>query len=333
MKNFLFIILVVVAAVLLWAIRAEAYSSGMVFLLSLVATALSAYLIADYFLKIEKQSLKDNLHISQKENQALKERIDLLQTQLNTTTPYAEIEQFEQRVALLADEKNKLDGLSRAQTAEIANLKEKLESLQQSHAKLQEDATIWTETAHAQTVVLQEKIASKKLKNQALIDENTALNNQNAALIAELDAKIGENIAIVSEGNENTVEVRNPDSFGEGGDLELSLDNSIATGRDLAITELEIDDEDDAAAEDYGTSDNLQAIDGIGEKVATVLSDVGISTWETLSMTSPERLRVVLDNAGLQNIYPESWPEQARLLVHREFSKLKKYKAHIAGQI
>lgn len=309
MKNFLFIILVVVAAVLLWAIRAEAYSSGLVFSLGLVTTALSGYLIADYFLKVEKKSLQNNLHVSQKENQALKERVDLLQTQLNTAKPPVETEQFEQRIVLLEDQKNKLDGLSRAQTAEISSLIQKLETLQNSHAKLTEDSTVSTETANTQVVALKEEINSKMLKNQALVDENTALHTQNAALIEELNAKIAS----------------------EGGEISIAADDAVVTSRGLDITELENDDDDDAPT-DFGTSDNLQGIDGIGEKVSAILKDAGISTWETLSMTSPERLRVVLDDAGLNTIYPTSWPEQARLLVHREFSKLKKYKARIAGE-
>ena len=314
MKNLLFVILVVVAAVLLWAIRAEAYANGLVFLLGLVATALSSYLIADYFFKADKKSLQDNLHVSQKENQAIKERVELLQTQLNTMTPQLGIDEYEQRIVLLETEKNKIDGLSRVQTAEIASLVVKLDILQKKNDKLQEETMVTSETSKTQVMALQEELASIQLKNKALLDENTALHNQNGALIVELETKIGEK-------GLNT----------EGGNDGLVLDDTVVTGRGLEITELEIDDEDDAAAEDYGTSDNLQAIDGIGDKVSAALKDADMQTWETLSMTSVARLRVILDNAGLHNVYPISWPEQARLLVHREYSKLKKYKAYIAG--
>ena len=313
MKNFLFIILVAVAAVLLWAIRAEAYSNGLVFLLGIMATGLAGYLIADYFFRFEKKSLKNNLHVSQKENQALKERVDLLQTQLNTATPPVGIEQYEQRMTLLEEEKSKIDGLSRVQTAEIAGLKVKLDILQKKHDSLQENATVSTETSQTETMALQEELTSIKLKNQALIDENTALHNQNAALITELDDDTDKNA-----------------SDTEGGDMDLSLEGSALTSRGLEIPELEIDEEDDSPTEDYGTSENLQAVDGIGENIADVLRDAGVFTWETLSMTSTARLRVILDEAGLHNIYPTSWPEQARLLVHREYTKLKKYKAYIA---
>ena len=304
MKNFLFIILVAVAAVLLWAIRAEAYSNGLVFLLGIMATGLAGYLIADYFFRFEKKSLKNNLHVSQKENQALKERVDLLQTQLNTATPPVGIEQYEQRMTLLEEEKSKIDGLSRVQTAEIAGLKVKLDILQKKHDSLQENATVSTETSQTETMALQEELTSIKLKNQALIDENTALHNQNAALITQLDDDIDKNA-----------------SDTEGGDMDLSLEGSALTSRGLEIPELEIDEEDDSPTEDYGTSENLQAVDGIGENIADVLRDAGVFTWETLSMTSTARLRVILDDAGFHNVHPTSWPEQARLLVHQEYSK------------
>ncbi len=314
MKNFLFIILVIVAVVLLWAIRTEAYANGLVFLLGLMATGLAGYLIADYFFKFEKKSLKNNLHVSQKENQALKERVDLLQTQLNIATPPVSIEQYEQRMTLLEEEKSKIDGLSRVQTAEITGLKVKLDILQKKYDSLQENATGSTENSQTGTVALQEELTSIKLKNQALMDENTALHNQNAALIIELEDDTDKNA-----------------SDTEGGQRGLNFDDSALTSRGLEIPELEIDEQDDSSTEDYGTSENLQAVDGISEDISDVLRDAGIFTWETLSMTSTARLRVILDEAGLHDIYPTSWPEQARLLVHREYSKLKKYKAYIAG--
>ena len=322
MKRFLFIILVAVAAVLLWAIRAEAYSNGLVFLLSLVATALSGYLIADYFLKLEKSTLRNNLHMAQKENQALKERVDLLQTQLTTATPHAEVEQFEQRLALLEDEKNKLDGMSRAQTAEIANLREKLDALQKNHAKLLEDATVSAETAQTQKVALQNELNATKSEIGTLKAENAVLSKQNMALTAALAAKNAE----VVEGDTIT-------EGGGSGERSLSDETDlVVTGRDLVITEL-VETDTIELEQNFGTSDNLQAIEGIGPKIDALLKAEGIGTWETLSMTTPERLRVLLDNGGKQYLHidPTSWPEQARLLVHREFSKLQKYKESISG--
>ena len=156
---------------------------------------------------------------------------------------------------------------------------------------------------------------------QPINDENNALEQQNIALLAEQNAKGGNT-------NEDT----------EGGDEGDVSDDSapIATGRNLVITDLDEENEeieDVTTTEDFGTSDNLQAIEGIGPKIDALLKEAEISTWEKLSMTTPERLRVVLDNGGkqYQHIDPTSWIEQARLLVHGEFSKLKKYKEHVVG--
>ncbi len=359
MKKFLFVILVVVAAVLLWAIRENAYAeNGLVFSLGLVAAALSGYLIADYFSKLGKQSLENNAKVAQKENQALKERIDLLQTQMKTATPHAEVEQFEQRVALLEEEKSKLDGISRAQTAEIASLKQKHDYLQKNHSKLSEDATIGAETARTQLLVSQEALVTAKAKIeeltvesqknaetaaakiQALTEENTALREHNASLTEELDAKntptdpdtegvIGKIVSEKTGGDVATDEAQTEDIASQTTENE-----SLVATRGMLITELDApeeteDDEDDAT--DYGTSDNLQAIEGIGTKLDAALKEAGIGTWEKLSMTTPERLQAILDTHGKQfkAIDPTSWPEQARLLVHREFSKLKKYKEYI----
>ncbi len=329
MKKFLFIILVAVAAVLLWAIRTEAYSNGLVFSLGLVVTALSGYLIADYFFRLEKSSLKDNLHVSQKENQALKERNDLLQTQLTTATPHAEVEQFEQRLAILEDEKNKLDGMSRAQTAEIANLKEKLEAQQKNNSKLFEEATVSSGTAQTQLAALQSQINSAKTEISVLNDKNAALQKQNDSLAAEVSAKnielAQQKEALAVAATSQTVET----DFDTEGVAERSLTGEMETvvsGRDLVVTELE-ETETVEGVENFGTSDNLQAIEGIGPKIDAVLKAAGITNWEKLSMATPEHLRVVLDNAGkqYQTIDPTSWTEQARLLVHGEFAKLKKY--------
>lgn len=411
MKNFLFVILLVVAAVLLWAIRTNAYAeNGLVFSLGLVAAALSGYLISDYFSKLGNQSLTNNLQVAQKENQALRERVDLLQTQFNTATPHAEVEQFEQRTALLEEENAKLDGISRAQTAEIGSLKEKLETLQKNHSKLLEDSTISAETAKTQTVVIQDALASAKAKIQELTDENVALREHNTALTEELDAKMpatdpdteGVIDKIVSEKTDDATVVEEKtvddttavdttatqealasaeskikeltdentalreqnahltekldaqtastdtdtersigETVSETTDDEIALDaseapdnQSINIERGLLITELDTEEEDTTTENeeaDYGTSDNLQAIEGIGPKVDEALKAAGVGNWEKLSMTTPERLQTILDANGKQfrAIDPTSWPEQARLLVHREFSKLKKYKEYI----
>ena len=153
------------------------------------------------------------------------------------------------------------------------------------------------------------------------------LGKQNTALTEALAAKNAD--------TNGDVVVEDTNTEGGGGERSISDETDlVVTGRDLVITELVEENEPaDDSTDEYGTSDNLQAIEGIGPKIDGVLKAEGIGTWESLSMTTPERLRVVLDKAGKQyaHIDPTSWTEQARLLVHREFSKLKKYKESISG--
>ena len=325
MKNFLFIILVIVAIVLLWAMRTESYSNGLVFSLGLVATAMAGYLVADYFFSVEKKSLSNRLHVSQKENQALKERTDMLQTQFNTATPHAQVEQLEQRIADLSQENTKIDGIARAQTAEIASLKEKLDVLQKSHSRQLEEGTVSTETNNTQILVLQDTLASSKSKIEELTQENATLREHNSDLVNELDMKMAQESSDTEGGMEDIVSDENEHQTTS--ETLHSDDEIIAVGRGLGVNELHVAEEPADATENHGSSNNIQAIEGIEPKIADILTAAGMETWEKISTTTPERLRVILDNAGEQfdGVDATSWPEQARFLVHGEFSNLKKY--------
>ncbi len=68
--------------------------------------------------------------------------------------------------------------------------------------------------------------------------------------------------------------------------------------------------------------DDLKRIKGIGLKIEQLLRKAGISNFEKLSQTEPERLREILDAAGPRyaRINPESWPEQARMAADAKSS-------------
>lgn len=78
---------------------------------------------------------------------------------------------------------------------------------------------------------------------------------------------------------------------------------------------------------------DLQIVEGIGPKIAELLNNAGIETWEQLSMTSPYRLREILDGGGSQfNIHdPESWPQQADLAAREKWDDLKKLQDELIG--
>ncbi|MCS7036982.1 MAG: DUF4332 domain-containing protein [Saprospiraceae bacterium] len=79
--------------------------------------------------------------------------------------------------------------------------------------------------------------------------------------------------------------------------------------------------------------DDLQIIEGIGPKIAELLRNAGIETWQQLSMTSPYRLREILDAAGPQfNAHdPESWPHQAALAADEKWDELKALQDELVG--
>ena len=162
MRAFLFLLIAAVAAIMLWAIRSESYSNGVVFTLCTLAVGLCGYLLADYFFNIEKKTLKQDVVSVGREIQALKDEKDLLQTQFNLATPHAQVEQLEQQLAFSDEQRNKLDGLSRAQYAEISGLKTQLEMLKRNYQKLFEESAIATETRNSELMALQDTLASKR---------------------------------------------------------------------------------------------------------------------------------------------------------------------------
>jgi predicted flap endonuclease-1-like 5' DNA nuclease len=178
MRAFLFTLLAAVAAIMLWAIRSESYQNGLVFALATLAAGLCGYLLADYFFNIEKKTLKEDVVSAGKDIQALKDEKDLLQTQFNLATPHAQVEQLEQQLSFADEQRHKLDGLTRAQYAEISALKTQLEMQKKNYQKLYEEAAIASETHSAEITNLQDTLASKREKIKYLTDEGEYLRNK-----------------------------------------------------------------------------------------------------------------------------------------------------------
>jgi predicted flap endonuclease-1-like 5' DNA nuclease len=65
------------------------------------------------------------------------------------------------------------------------------------------------------------------------------------------------------------------------------------------------------------TADDLTVVEGVGPKIAGLLTDAGIDTWRALADVDVERLRLVLAEAGPRYRMhdPSSWPTQGRLLA------------------
>jgi len=74
--------------------------------------------------------------------------------------------------------------------------------------------------------------------------------------------------------------------------------------------------------------DDLKIVEGIGEKIESILKGRGIDTWLKLSQTDPDKIKeILLEVGGPQyNIHePRTWPKQALLASEGKWAELKKY--------
>jgi helix-hairpin-helix protein len=79
------------------------------------------------------------------------------------------------------------------------------------------------------------------------------------------------------------------------------------------------------------STDDLTKIEGIGPKVAKVLNDDGITTFDALAHANSTEVQNVLNDAGLQMMNPEGWIEQAALAAKGDWPGLEKLQGELKG--
>jgi small subunit ribosomal protein S1 len=79
--------------------------------------------------------------------------------------------------------------------------------------------------------------------------------------------------------------------------------------------------------------DDLKKIEGIGPKIAELLSGAGIATFSALAETEAEKIKEILAEGGsrYQMHDPTSWPEQAALAADGSWDDLKKLQEELNG--
>jgi hypothetical protein len=77
--------------------------------------------------------------------------------------------------------------------------------------------------------------------------------------------------------------------------------------------------------------DDLKRIEGIGPKIAEVLQQAGLVTFEALASTRVEHLQVILDESGIRLAWPETWPEQAQLAAAGDWAALEALQDELQG--
>ena len=78
-------------------------------------------------------------------------------------------------------------------------------------------------------------------------------------------------------------------------------------------------------------ADDLVIIEGIGPKIASLMQENGITTFDQLGNAGLDILRSILDKAGLRFIDPGSWSEQAQLAAKADWTALEALQARLKG--
>ncbi|MEZ4950121.1 MAG: helix-hairpin-helix domain-containing protein [Saprospiraceae bacterium] len=81
------------------------------------------------------------------------------------------------------------------------------------------------------------------------------------------------------------------------------------------------------------TADDLTKIEGVGPKIAGLMKEAGIVTFDQLAKAKAEVLKEVLNNAGprFKMHDPSTWTEQATLAAKGDFDTLKKLQDELKG--
>jgi hypothetical protein len=77
--------------------------------------------------------------------------------------------------------------------------------------------------------------------------------------------------------------------------------------------------------------DDLTKLEGIGPKVAKVLNEAGISSFDDLAHAEAANVQEKLNAAGLQMMNPEGWIEQARLAAKGDMEGLMRLQEELKG--
>ncbi len=79
--------------------------------------------------------------------------------------------------------------------------------------------------------------------------------------------------------------------------------------------------------------DDFTKIEGVGPKIAELLSAGGIESFAQLSQTPPDHIKSVLNAGGptFANHDPSTWPDQALLAANGEWSQLKEWQDQLIG--
>ncbi len=153
---------------------------------------------------------------------------------------------------------------------------------------------------------------------------------KHAKLVKELEEKMAKQKADY----EASISSLKADHEKEAGKLKAELDNCR---KELKALQAAGEFDAEAARKVFGkkvNKDDLKMVEGIGEKIESILKASGIDTWAKLSDSKPEEIKeLLLEKGGSQYAIhePRTWPDQARLMTANKWEELKKLQDELSG--
>jgi small subunit ribosomal protein S1 len=138
----------------------------------------------------------------------------------------------------------------------------------------------------------------------------------------EVEAEVQAEAEVVVEESEEAVKAE------EAGEVEESV--QVATEEETEVAAVVPAKKEKKTAP---KGDDLKKIEGIGPKMAEILSGAGIDSFARLAESTSEQLRAILDEAGsrYKMFDPTTWPQQAGLAAEGKWDELKELQGQLSG--
>jgi large subunit ribosomal protein L15 len=116
----------------------------------------------------------------------------------------------------------------------------------------------------------------------------------------------------------------------------LKVDSEPKAGKDIAVNKGKVEEiklPKETAKKKIIVGDDLKKVEGVGSKIAELLSEGGIDTFAKLAKASIEDLQAILDAAGARYSAhnPATWSEQAVLAASEKWEELKELQDKLNG--
>ncbi len=179
------------------------------------------------------------------------------------------------------------------------------------------------------------KISELQAYIAALEDKNNRLQavyNQNERLLIECQTEKRKAEAEKQKIEKRLIECEEKLTLS---DIELANNNTENTSQKIVSSpKTKLKTKTKSKTKTKVKTDNLTKIEGIGPKIASILTENGYETYKKLSKANPDKISKLLTEKGGKRYSmhnPETWPQQAKLASEDKWEELKKLQDELKG--